>query len=234
MQNVQATLQKRTQTTSIVGFRLVNPPVGEMPSGPQKIKFANFTPKYRKASRIPLEETEDAREAREATEGQEDEAALEQHITAECAKKGWNKNEYSFEYEESNAKKTGKTDNDFPAWARFKQWMRARFRHDKPIQKMKRLTKWLRKTRRHGERFDDFIDDWLRERQDVKDDGYFWKTFEGSELFQVLNLVINLDLPTTSAIELFKEMDITSEDPEKLKTEDLNGVENLNFYEIEA
>ena len=227
-ENPGAFFQKRVQTTTIVGHRLVNPPAGETPSGPQKIKLANFTPKYRKVSRIPLEEDEDAREVREATEAQEDEDALEQHITDECAKKRWRKNEYSFEYEESNAKKTGKTDNDFPAWARFKQWMRARFRHDKPIQKMKRLTKWLRKTRKHGERFDDFIDDWLRERQEVKDDGYFWKTFEGSDLFQILNLVINLDLPTTSAIELFKEMDITSEDPEKLKAS--LTIENLRKY----
>ena len=227
-ENPGAFFHKRIQTTAIVGHRLVNPPPGEAPSGPQKIKLANFTPKYRKISRIPLEEDEDARETREAAEAKEDETALDAHITSECNKKGWNKDGYSFEYEESNAKKTGKTDNDFPAWARFKQWMRARFRHDKPIQKMKRLTKWLRKTRKHGERFDDFIDDWLRERQEVKDDGYFWKTFEGSELFQILNLVINLDLPTTSAIELFKEMDITSEDPEKLKAS--LTIENLRKY----
>ena len=81
-ENPGAFFQKRTQTTSIVGYRLVNPPVGEIPSGPQKIKLANFTPKYRKISRIPLEETEDAREAREEAEAQEDETALAQHITA--------------------------------------------------------------------------------------------------------------------------------------------------------
>ena len=58
---------------------------------------------------------------------------------------------------------------------------------------MKRLTKWLRKTRKHVEQFHDFIDDWLQLDQEVKDDTYFWAPFEDKKMFRTLNLIINID-----------------------------------------
>ena len=112
----------------------------------------------------------------------------------------------------STSQNTGDIDKDFPNWKKFKDWMRERVRHTKPMPKIKRLIRWLRRTRKRGESFDDFIEGWLNEAKEIEDDAMFWEPFETNEFMRTIILLINLDLPTSVAVDLFKEMSIDGKD----------------------
>ena len=193
--------------------------------GLQTVNIKHLHGLMREESRIPAGESPQQKQEREQQEGVEDRDRREQHILSEFTRISVNRAHYEVTSEFKTAPRTGDIDKDFPNWKKFKDWMRERVRHTKPMPKIKRLIRWLRRTRKRGESFDDFIEGWLNEAKEIEDDAMFWEPFETNEFMRTIILLINLDLPTGVAVDLFKEMSIDGKDMEKMKKD--MTVENL-------
>ena len=193
--------------------------------GLQTVNIKHLHGLERDPSRIPAGESPQQKQEREQQEGIDDRDRREEHIRNEFTRIAVNRAHYEVTSELKTAPRTGDIDKDFPNWKKFKLWMRERVRHTKPMPKIKRLIRWLRRTRKRGESFDDFIEGWLNEAKEIEDDAMFWEPFETNEFMRTIILLINLDLPTNVAVDLFKEMSIDGKDMEKMK-QDMT-VENL-------
>ena len=175
-----------------------------------------FVPTVRDPDRIAVNESPADRQAREDTERAEDEREREIFNREQLENMGEDANNWVLEEESRDAERTGDVDIDFPAWAAFKKWMLQKTRHSNPIQKIRRLNKWLRKKRQNTENILDYIDDWMVQAREVERDALFWTAFGFSiPSTQAMLLLMSLDLPPHFAMDVLKELHIGDE--EKMK-----------------
>ena len=165
-------------------------------------------PRQRRFTRSPPagdedEATKDARLAQEREEDEQDDFAMQEYLRGSDA--GGAEEEEEEDDREQAA--TGDVAVDWPAWHQFTLWIDAKILDTNPINCMKRWNRWLRYKRRPGQSYEQFIDQWMAYRREVKQDGLFWEQVD-NESFQATILFQGLDLPHNLVVEFMTKLSI--------------------------